>query len=73
MTIRLKTFSNNGSLESKFVVSVNLLCFSEILRKWFICKGGCFSVAETEKFIFWRDNPAPGGMTKERIGGKDEG
>jgi hypothetical protein len=36
------------------IVSVENLC------KWFIWKGGCFSVAETEKFIFWRDTRSEG-------------
>ena len=39
-------------------------CFRKIRRKCFICKGGCFSGAETEKFIFWRDSPAQPGVSK---------
>jgi hypothetical protein len=35
-----------------FTVSVFFAVSVKILRKLFICKGGCFSGPETEKLIF---------------------
>jgi hypothetical protein len=57
MGASFKTFFRFNRISVFFVFS------GENWRNWFICKGGCFSVAETEKFIFWRWSRREGGMT----------